>query len=124
MDYTMSNELESDELDSQPIEFTIDPMTFAARFKWARERAGVTQQQIADHCTISNRTISAWEQGVAKHIISDNLYCVADFIGVNPRWLATGKGTPDGEESIGAEFAKLPLEQQEAVRALISTLKR
>jgi transcriptional regulator with XRE-family HTH domain len=99
-------------------------MSFANRLKWARTRAGVTQQQIADQCGLSNRTLSALERGKAQSVLSDNLYCVADFLRVNPRWLVTGTGSPDDSESLSAEIDKLPPEQREALRHIIESMRR
>jgi transcriptional regulator with XRE-family HTH domain len=106
----------------------IDGMSFAERVKEARDRAKLTQQQLADRCGLTDGIVSAWENGKTTGIIAHNLFCVADACGVDPRWLLTGDGhSPIERESIreiteGLE--SLPLEQQDAVRALIKTLKR
>lgn len=120
----MSNPMDSSVLEFEPLTLTMDPVDFSERFRWARDRAEVTQQQIADRCGISNRTISAWENGKADGILAENLFCVADFLRVNPRWLATGRGSSDPESALGKDFAELPAERQEVVRSLISTLKK
>jgi transcriptional regulator with XRE-family HTH domain len=99
-------------------------MAFATRLKWARDRAGVTQQQIADQCGISNRTISALEKGRAHDVLGDNLYCIADFLRVSPRWLIRGTGSPDDADSLSAEIGQLSTEQQEAIRRIIETMRR
>lgn len=124
MDYTLSNPMDSSGLESRGLTLTMNAMDFSERFRWARARAEVTQQQIADRCGISNRTISAWERGQADGILAENLYCVADFLQVNPRWLATGQESPERESALGDAFAELPADQQQIVRTLISSLKR
>jgi transcriptional regulator with XRE-family HTH domain len=96
----------------------MDPVTFAKRLKDARAAAGLTQQQIADACGLTKGAVSAWEQGVTDSILAENLFCVADALRVDPRWLATGV------ESDVPSMAALPPEQQAAVRALIESLKR
>jgi len=104
---------------------TMNPVDFGKRFKRARKAAKKTQQEIADACGLSNRTVSAWESGVAEGIIADNLFRVADFLGVNARWLATGE---EGDDLTSADLARLiqslPPEKQEAVRRLIEALNR
>jgi len=104
---------------------TMDPMSFGKRLKEARLAANKTQQEVADACGLSNRTVSAWEKGVAEGIIADNLFCVSDFLGVNARWLAIGE---DGDTLSSADLAHmieaLPPEKQEAVRHLIEALNR
>lgn len=96
----------------------IDPMTFAKRLREARAAAGITQQQLADSCQLTKGAVSAWENGVTDSILAENLFCVADALHVDPRWLATG------EESPTASLAALPPEVQAAVRALIESMKR
>jgi transcriptional regulator with XRE-family HTH domain len=124
MECTVSNVMESALLEFVQIRIIIDGMSFAARLKWARKRAGVSQQQIADQCGLSNRTISALERGTAAGILGNNLYCVSDFIRVNPRWLVTGLGSPDDADSLGAEIEKMPPEQQEVIRRMIEAMRR
>lgn len=124
MDYTVSNAMDPEGLDSDPIRFIVPDVAFATRLKWARDRAGVTQQQIADRCGLSNRTISALENGVAHDILGNNLFCVADFLNVSPRWLVTGIGAPDDADSLSVEISKLPAEQQDAIRRVIESMKK
>jgi len=107
---------------------TVCPVSFAKRFKEARLAAGLTQRQLADACGISDRTVSAWETGVAEGIIAEHLFCVADKLGVNARWLATGEAEPSTVTPAVAELMRgiesLPPEQQAAVKALVQSLRR
>ena len=96
----------------------IDPVTFAKRLHEARAKAGMTQQQLADACGLTKGAVSAWENGVTDSILAENLFCVADALHVDPRWLATG------EQSDSASLSALAPEHQAAVRALIESLKR
>lgn len=106
----------------------LDGMSFAERLKEARTRAQVTQQDIADACGITTAAISKWENGKTEDVFADHIFCVADFLRVDPRWLATGRGpTPRPRtalDEIVAGLEHLPAEQQEAVRALVQSLKR
>lgn len=107
---------------------TMDAVSFAKRLREAREAAGLTQQQLADACGISNRTISALERGLADGMLADNLFSVADKLHVDPRWLATGEtyasSVPTSLAEILRGLESLPAEQQEAVRALVKSLRR
>ena len=96
----------------------MDPVSFAKRLQEARAKSGLTQQQLADACGLTKGAVSAWENGVTDSVLAENLFCVADALHVDPRWLATG------QESVTASLAALPPEQQDAVRALIRSLKR
>jgi transcriptional regulator with XRE-family HTH domain len=96
----------------------LDPVTFAKRLQDARHKAGLTQLQVAELCGLTKGAVSAWENGVTDSILAENLFCVADALRVDPRWLATG------EESGAASLASLSPEHQAAVRALIDSLKR
>jgi transcriptional regulator with XRE-family HTH domain len=128
MELLMSNVLEVAVLDRGAVMITIDGMTFAKRVKEAREAARLTQAQLAEGCGISDRTVSAWENGVAEGIRGDTLFCIADKMRVDPRWLVTGAGEAPGMTTALDEIVRgledLPVEQQEAVRALILSLKR
>lgn len=96
----------------------MDPVTFAKRLQEARARAGLTQQQVADACGLTKGAVSAWENGVTDSILAENLFCVADALRVDPRWLATG------QESETASIEELSPEIQAAIRALIQSMKR
>ena len=100
----------------------IDPMSFAKRLQEARARAGITQQQLADACHLTKGAVSAWENGVTDGILAENLFCVADTLHVDPRWLAVGEASASGD--LVASMTELPPEQLAAVRALIQSMKR
>lgn len=124
----MSNGMGNPNLEGSAIMITVDPVTFSKRFRDAREAAQLTQRQLADACEISDRTVSAWETGKAEGILAEHLFCVADKLGVDARWLATGQQKPPVVTSALAEIVRglehLPVDQQEAVRSLVRSLKR
>jgi transcriptional regulator with XRE-family HTH domain len=112
-------------MDAEPVVVTMDPVEFAERFKTARLAAGLTQQQVADACGVKFQTVSAWENGRAKGMLAEHLFCICDLLRVDPRWLTTGEirpGTALGEILTGLE--SLPVEQQEVVRQLVKSLKK
>ena len=103
---------------------TMDPMSFGKRLRDARSAAGLTQQQLGDACGVTDGAVSAWENGVTAGIIAETLFSVADALRVDPRWLATGEGSASSLSDVARSLGELPVEQQEAFRALIRSLKR
>lgn len=65
--------------------------TFAERFRHARERSGISRQQVADALKISYQSVSEWENKNTRPR-ADRLEKVAEFLGVSAAWLATGEG--------------------------------
>ncbi len=106
----------------------LDAMAFADRLKLSRKAAGVTQQQLAEACGLTTAAVSKWEQGLTDSVLAANLYCVADFLRVDPRWLATGDGGPvkpsTALDEIVRGLEQLPAEQQEAVRSIIRSMQK
>lgn len=44
---------------------------------------------------MTKQSVSAWGTGRAEGMLAENLFYVADKLGVEPRWLATGEGSMD-----------------------------
>lgn len=51
-----------------------------------------TQAALAKACKISPPSVNGWVTGETKTIEGKNLMTAADFLGVSPVWLATGRG--------------------------------
>ena len=103
----------------------IDGMTFAQRLRDAREKAGYTQEQVAELCGVTDGAVSAWERGQAEKIAAQSLFRVADLLRVDARWLVLGESRGDEQSaSISREIEGLPDDQQAIVLALIRSLKR
>lgn len=64
--------------------------TLADRLKFAREKSGLTQQQVAERVGMSQPTYFKVEKGVTKR--TTYLAELANLFGVNSTWLATGQG--------------------------------
>ncbi len=65
-------------------------MTFAERIKSARTEAGLTQKKLAERLGISQTAVAKLEKGAnqsSKHLVRLALVC-----GVDPVWLAYGRG--------------------------------
>lgn len=72
--------------------------SFAKRVKTERERAGLSQTQLARICGLSGPMISCLERG--KSAGSEKvLVSVARALGVRPEWLRSGSGKRDGDWS-------------------------
>lgn len=66
--------------------------TLSERILLCLETPGKTQSGVARACGIKGSSVSAWISGKTKKIEGANLLRAADYFGVNPEWLATGRG--------------------------------
>jgi DNA-binding XRE family transcriptional regulator len=111
-------ELRAPPTDKRAVWVTLDAMTFGERLKKARLAAGMTQQQLADACGLTNAMISKCEAGLTDAVLAPNLFAMADALHVDARWLMTGTGDTRND------LTGLTEAQREAVRALVSTMKK
>ena len=51
-----------------------------------------TQEGLARSCQVTPAAVSQWVSGQTKNLRLENLFSAADYLGVEPRWLATGEG--------------------------------
>ena len=65
-------------------------MNLGGRLRQARERRGLTQEQLAVLAHTNQANISALESRDSKK--AELLFEFAEALGVNPRWLLTGSG--------------------------------
>lgn len=75
----------------------------ADRLKFALKKSGKSKTDIWRACDISSGAVSHWFNGSTQEITGTNLALTAALLGVNPEWLATGKGNSDiqiGQEVI------------------------
>lgn len=110
------------------------------RIIWARKiYARVSQTELAKACGVTRNAVSLWESGETKSLDSAYLFDAARFLGVNPEWLATGKGSrvlkveqqPQAyivqskdarHKKLLAKFDKLPPKTQLALLELLDSL--
>lgn len=72
--------------------------TLAERLKHALGRnPGMTQLELAKACEVKAPSVADWLSGRTKKIEGANLLLAAKALNVNPWWLATGKGSVDGD---------------------------
>lgn len=77
------------------------------RLKWARERAGMTQQGLAKAAGISQAAVSGWELGT--RLTGRKLPTVASLLGVNLLWLTEGMGEPTSLAAVPVAPASMNL---------------
>ncbi|MDP6088397.1 MAG: helix-turn-helix domain-containing protein [Nitrospinota bacterium] len=74
-------------------------MTLGSRISEARDRAGKTQQEVADHFGITREAVSQWESDDTRPR-SAKLSELTRFLGVHPAWLLDGFGPVSGNASL------------------------
>lgn len=67
--------------------------TLGQRIKLARQSADMSQADLARSVGVTRGAVTHWEKDSIGNLKNEHLYAVADATRVNPRWLATGKGS-------------------------------
>ena len=102
--------------------------TFAERLKYARTRAQLSQDSLAQKSGVTKAALSQWENSQSAGCKIDTLFNLADSLMVDARWLATGRGEPETTTELphhlqaGKSLDKLPLEAKEPLVKLINAL--
>jgi transcriptional regulator with XRE-family HTH domain len=83
--------------------------TLSERLSYALSlKSGATQADLCRLCKVKSSSVSFWFSGKTKAIKGDMLFRVADFLNVNPKWLATGLGPMRPTESVAHHVAEEP----------------
>ena len=100
------------------------PTTYGQRLRYAREMAGLTQEQLAKVIGQRPTAVSAVEQGLAKR--SSRTVQIANALGVRPEWLEHGRDPmtrlpqPSTEAmEVATQYDALPPQGKAAIRALL-----
>ncbi len=72
--------------------------TLTDRIRAAREKAGLSQTDVAKALGISASAVNQWEHGFSKNIKLQHFFALARLLGQDPQWLATGKTHPQGRQ--------------------------
>lgn len=78
--------------------------TLAKRLAWARARAGLSQQELADLAGVSQSSIGNLESEARR--TSRKITSIAAVLGVDTHWLADGKGVAPTVDSRSAGVAE------------------
>lgn len=80
-------------MNAETSEHWFDPQatTFGDRVAGARERAGMTQEDLAKRMGIKVKTLVAWENDVSEPR-ANKLSMMSGLLNVSLRWLLTGEG--------------------------------
>jgi transcriptional regulator with XRE-family HTH domain len=115
----------------------VDMSTLQSRLERAMEHAKKKQSDLAKACDISTAAVAKWFGGSAKNLKMEHLFAVSDLCRIDPRWLATGKGSmertgktePSDRDDIPQRridlirmYGRLPDEVRQPIRSLIETL--
>lgn len=106
---------------------TILDMTIQKRLEELLAESGTTQTALAKQVGVKRGAISAIVRGRTKNPRPAHLFLIADALGVEPRWLATGQG-PKNKKDAGlsedqrawlAMYEHIPASKRQAVRAIL-----
>ena len=90
---------------------------FADRLAEAMQDAGITGRALAAAVGVQESSVSQWLSRKIESIRAPHLFAVADTLGVDPRWLCTGRGSK--KPRVPAELADLSADQIQAILSLI-----
>ena len=94
-------------------------MTLKDRIRAALEsKVGATQAGLARACNIKRSSVNAWVHGGTESIDGKYLTTAAEYLGVDPHWLATGAG------SMGARDEAPPSGMTEYARPNLVNLRQ
>ena len=101
-------------------------MSIQQRLTEVLAETGKTQTEVARHAKIGRGAISAIVRGRTKNPQPDHLFAIADALGVEARWLATGRGPKHKESGLSREqrewlqmYEHLPPDKRQAARAIL-----
>ena len=109
--------------------YRIEVETFGDRLQKAldqinreRQDAGrdeVKKAHLAKACGVAPAAVSQWVSGETKNMKLENLFAAADFLGIEPRWLATGEGPMRVNRQNLVDLSHLDPKQRAAFQALV-----
>lgn len=102
-------------------------MTKGEKIKYAREAAGMTQEELGRACGTTKQTIYKYENDIVSNIPLDRLESIAKAVGVSAAYIMgwdSGKATEDILQNaamktvLAADFSAKPLRQQQDLLSL------
>lgn len=89
--------------------------TVGERLKISREKAGLSQQQLADQIGATRSAIAQVEGGTSNSLNAENLAKAARALRKNAVWLATGEGPETDVGALGETLGALTEEDRQQV---------
>ena len=105
--------------------------TLSQRVRFALNRTGLSQTELAERTGVTKGTVSNWVLGRSSTFKTTTLQRLASTLGVDPVWLATGKGAydsaPPPDQTVETEqfkrvYSQLGTDQREIVMAVLDAL--
>ncbi|MBT8411833.1 MAG: helix-turn-helix domain-containing protein [Octadecabacter sp.] len=102
--------------------FSEETATFGDRLAAARDAAGLSQKQLAQHLGVKLSTVRGWEDDLSEPR-ANKLSMMAGILGVSLSWILTGQGeglaSPDAADPVPSDLRAILIEMR-AVRAQIT----
>lgn len=105
--------------------------TLSQRVRFALNRTGLSQTELASRTGVTKGTVSNWVLGRSSTFKTTTLQRLATTLGVDPVWLATGKGSydsaPPPDQTVETEqfkrvYSQLGSDQREIVMTVLDAL--
>lgn len=94
------------------------------RIRQAIDASGLKQAEIARRVGVERQTVGDWYHGRSVNVRPDHLFTLADVLGVEARWLATGHGPRERVSPILSNYAEVIRQlSPEAREALLIVLR-
>lgn len=101
---------------------TLPLQLLTCRIRTARRRAGLSQQQLAQAVGVGRSAVSQWERMGGTAPSTQNLYLVAEVLGISFTWLAFGEAGNAIDAQSHAPLQTPPLNSEE--EHLLSMFRR
>lgn len=85
-----------------------DQTGFSIRLRGALFIRKFTQTELARALGLNHATVSRWQRSKSNYPGLDHLEAAAEFLNVDPGWLAFGTGTPPPEFAVLLDPPKIP----------------
>lgn len=70
----------------------METQTINDRIRQRMADLGISQAELARRCHIDRSAVNQWVKGTVSNIRPDHLLCIADALGIELRWLISGRG--------------------------------
>lgn len=97
-------------------------MSVGERVRESRVAASLSQERLAQLANVAQSTIGNVEADPTRGLTAEVIFAVSDVLGVDARWLATGKGHALAERKANpeAEFVTLVLQFEDRAEAILN----